>query len=205
MADPSLHKDLNMSTLGDSSSALSYQRNNGIFKELRDCGLEKYFTLPKIVTIGNQSAGKSSLTEAISRIKVPRANDKCTRCPTEVILSCGESETWRWIVSLRIAQKDVVGQTLGKIIFGETYSRDELELILRRAQLAILNPSEPWQKFANLSDQECKEKENEDRLEIIFSENTIVVDIIGADTNLTFIDLPGIIANTKEANLFMYL
>jgi ABC-type glutathione transport system ATPase component len=35
--------------------------------------------LPRIAVVGNQSAGKSSLIEAISEIKVPRYSGTCTR------------------------------------------------------------------------------------------------------------------------------
>jgi hypothetical protein len=57
--------------LGGTTYALTGQRLNEIVKALRDCGTEEIIKLPKIAVIGNQSAGKSSLIEAISQIKVP--------------------------------------------------------------------------------------------------------------------------------------
>jgi len=49
--------------------------------------------LPQIAVIGSQSAGKSSLIEAISGITLPRAAGTCTRhgCPRECRLSRSDS------------------------------------------------------------------------------------------------------------------
>src|SRR5271154_6432348 len=77
-----------------SKYAFSRQKLNEIVKALRDCGTEEIIKLPKIAVIGNQSAGKSSLIESISQIKVPRATGTCTRCPMEVILSRGDPKNW---------------------------------------------------------------------------------------------------------------
>lgn len=38
-------------------------------------------SLPKIVLIGDQSAGKSSIIEALCDITLPRSEGTCTRCP----------------------------------------------------------------------------------------------------------------------------
>jgi len=78
--------------------------------------------IPVIVVLGSQSAGKSSLIEAISGITLPRASGTCTRyltcllpsltcisrtlshtrrCPTECQLS-HSTEPWRCVVSLRM-------------------------------------------------------------------------------------------------------
>ena len=47
---------------------------------LRELGIEDLVQpLPKIVVVGDQSSGKSSLIEALSEIKVPRSTGTCTR------------------------------------------------------------------------------------------------------------------------------
>lgn len=52
-----------------------------LVNRLRTAGVDKLnnLPLPRIAVIGNQSAGKSSLIEAISGIKVPRYTGTCTR------------------------------------------------------------------------------------------------------------------------------
>lgn len=48
--------------------------------DLRRQGVEDLIPpLPKVVVVGDQSTGKSSLIEAISEIKVPRDVGTCTR------------------------------------------------------------------------------------------------------------------------------
>src|SRR5277367_103136 len=145
------------SPLSQTKYAFSRQKLNEIIKMLRDCGTEGEIQLPKIAVIGNQSAGKSSLIEAISQIKVPRASGTCTRCPMEVVLSSGIPEEWHCKVSLRFEHTDIPGQLLGTFKFGETNSKDDVTDLLRCAQLAILNPGKSYPSFLNLTEVECKE------------------------------------------------
>ena len=183
------------SSLSGSKYAFSRQKLNEIVKALRDCGTEEVIKLPKIAVIGNQSAGKSSLIEAISQIKVPRASGTCTRCPMEVVLSSAPQQNgWNCRVSLRIEHADVSGHQMGVFDFGETNSKDEVALILRRAQLAILNPGKPFSHFFRLDEEQCNSHDRE----VNFSRNTVVLEITGAEVDVTFIDLPGIISNTEK-------
>jgi len=184
-------------SLGQTSYGHSRQRHNEIVKALRDCGIEEVVKLAKIAVIGNQSTGKSSLIEAISQIKVPRATGTCTRCPMEVILIKGGQ--WRAKVSLRIDYADDQNQQLGLVEFGETNEVDEVTIMLRRAQLAVLNPGQPLLAFQSLNDEEC---DNSSRM-VNFSRNTIVLEITGAETDITFIDLPGIIGCTEKVRKFV--
>ncbi|KAL4465333.1 hypothetical protein ABPG72_017087 [Tetrahymena utriculariae] len=56
-----------------------------VINELRDIGLQTEIQLPKIVAIGVQSSGKSSLLESITRIDLlPRGSGIVTRCPLEI-------------------------------------------------------------------------------------------------------------------------
>lgn len=72
-------------------------------QKLRDLGIEDLgLPLPKIVVVGDQSTGKSSLIEAMSGIKVPRDIGTCTRCPLEINLSerAGDNDAWSCKISL---------------------------------------------------------------------------------------------------------
>lgn len=57
-----------------------------IVDELRKCGLESMLSLPQLVVCGDQSAGKSSVLEALTEIPFPRNDNLCTRFATEIIL-----------------------------------------------------------------------------------------------------------------------
>jgi hypothetical protein len=53
---------------------------------VRKCGLEGTISLPQIVVCGEQSAGKSSVLEALTEIPFPRSDGLCTRYATEISL-----------------------------------------------------------------------------------------------------------------------
>ena len=58
-----------------------------LIDHLRDAGLQKYIRLPRIVTLGVQSSGKSSVLESIVGLNfLPRNEGVCTRRPLELRL-----------------------------------------------------------------------------------------------------------------------
>jgi GTPase SAR1 family protein len=164
--------------------------------------------LPQIAVLGSQSAGKSSLIEAISGITLPRAAGTCTRyeasfkfclslsrvfldilrCPTECHLSFS-NEPWRCEVALQyVVDKD--GQSLGQPRtenFGDVIvDQSHVEERIRRAQRAILNPSSTAKRY--LDGEEDDGKMNE----LTFSHNRVLLRINGPDVvDLSFCDLPG--------------
>ncbi|CRL28200.1 Interferon-induced Mx protein [Penicillium camemberti] len=54
--------------------------------DLRTIGVGGIVGLPQLIVCGNQSSGKSSVLEAVSRVRFPMKSNVCTRFPTEVIL-----------------------------------------------------------------------------------------------------------------------
>jgi len=165
------------------------QKYISIVQKLRACGLEEVIKLPKIAVIGNQSAGKSSLLEAISQVRLPRASGTCTRCPMEVVLRRGDPDNAQWSCTVSLRFESTKG---GTIEFGKTATKESVPDLLRRAQLAILNPTAKITDFHNLTESECKDWSKE----VNFSKDLIVLEIFGADVDVTFVDLPGIIART---------
>ncbi|CAE6433884.1 unnamed protein product [Rhizoctonia solani] len=168
-----------------------------LVNRLHNTGIQAEIDLPQICVVGSQSAGKSSLIESISGIKLPRATGTCTRCPTECRLKFSE-EPWACTVHLRFL-KDASGNDINpirNIQFGGIITRKaDVEDRLRRAQLAILNPAVDSALF--LRDPLPKTSITA----VAFSENFVSVEISGPDvTDLSFCDLPGIIANVREGS-----
>lgn len=54
--------------------------------QLRRSGVDEFVNLPQVVAVGAQSAGKSSVLEAISGLEFPRSESKCTRFAIEIKL-----------------------------------------------------------------------------------------------------------------------
>ncbi|CEL56749.1 hypothetical protein RSOLAG1IB_08051 [Rhizoctonia solani AG-1 IB] len=168
-----------------------------LINRLHNTGIQAEIDLPQICVVGSQSAGKSSLIESISGIKLPRATGTCTRCPTECRLKFSE-EPWTCTVHLRFL-KDKSGNDINpvrNVLFGSVINRKvDVEDRLRRAQLAILNPGVDSSLF--LKDPLPKASTTA----VAFSENFVSVEISGPDvTDLSFCDLPGIIANVREGS-----
>lgn len=53
---------------------------------MRKCGLDSILSLPQLVVCSNQSAGKSSVLEALTEIPFPRNDNLYTRYATEIDL-----------------------------------------------------------------------------------------------------------------------
>jgi GTPase SAR1 family protein len=60
-----------------------------IVAQIRKCGLHSVLSLPQIVVCGEQSAGKSSVLEALTEIPFPRQDNLCTRFATAITLRRG--------------------------------------------------------------------------------------------------------------------
>lgn len=121
------------------------------------------------------------------------------RCPTECRLA-NSTSPWQCIVSLRFVV-DSTGQPLGQARnqqFGDVIrDKSKVEDRIRRAQLAILNPTKLLKFFLE------NEGEYNDDSQLSFSQNCVTLQISGPDVaDLSFCDLPG---TMFKAPLFVYL
>ena len=189
-------------TLGRQARALVTTIN-----KLGEVGIESAeLPLPKIVVVGDQSAGKSSLIEAISEIKVPRAAGTCTRCVLQINLIAAKHESCK--ISLINKYSFVPGSAGTRTAdFGDwqlksapeqvpaeapiTITIDDAEQYLLRAQQAILSPH--LDQAAILAGHITSQQHVE------FSPNVIKLDIAGPKIQtLTLFDLPGIINHVEN-------
>ncbi|KAH6903999.1 P-loop containing nucleoside triphosphate hydrolase protein [Coprinopsis sp. MPI-PUGE-AT-0042] len=172
--------------------------------DLKDLGANHILDIPRVVFIGNQSAGKSSVVEGVTGIKVPRDGGTCTRCPMECTVTRKDGP-WTCNVRLRLDYENGVPLE-GKptsINFAKVKNPADVELWLRRAQAAILSPSQPLTEalakpFRTKNSDELKKMQKDGEL-LPFSFNTVEIEISDRDgTDLSFVDLPGIIHNHES-------
>ncbi|KAJ3557530.1 hypothetical protein NM688_g1423 [Phlebia brevispora] len=173
------------SSMLDSQSTYARHRQEALalINQLRTIGrmrrAQADLDLPRIAVIGNQSAGKSSLVEAISGINVPRDAD-AWQCKVSI----------RWEFDHFGARRDEVREEQ----FGEIITKpEEVELALRRAQAAILNPLNPVDTFVTMQREVLRRPRNN---QLKFSRNSVCVDLSGPQlTDLSFVDLPAIVSS----------
>eukprot|EP00923_Selenidium_pygospionis_P059547 GHVN01104786.1.p1 GENE.GHVN01104786.1~~GHVN01104786.1.p1 ORF type:complete len:318 (-),score=12.40 GHVN01104786.1:370-1323(-) len=164
---------------------------NGIklINALKDAGADHDLQLPRIVFAGKQSAGKSSLVEAVTGISLPRGHGTCTKGPIEVTTVKSNKESWECKISLRITvDKDdkklstPVNSTLATI---SNADRAQMACIIKDAQHQLLEVSGDKQKF---------------------TKNCICVQIQGSECeDLSIVDLPGLIQSTDEKSDEKYI
>ncbi|KAK0840003.1 hypothetical protein LTR03_010895 [Friedmanniomyces endolithicus] len=160
-------------------------------------------SLPTFVVVGDQSAGKSSIIEAVCDISVPRDQGTCTRCPFQITTSSAPQDEWICRITLhnthaynpasaRVAKNApdydrwTKQQKMEVLDFAVVRDKNDLQDLLRRAQLAILNPHQPPQDFLH-GDPHANTK-------VGFSPNTVSLQIEGPGLpDLSFVDLPGAI------------
>ncbi|KIJ68611.1 hypothetical protein HYDPIDRAFT_146952 [Hydnomerulius pinastri MD-312] len=183
--------------LPDSKYAIRRKELLALVKQLRAIGAQADLDLPRIAVIGNQSAGKSSVVEAISGISVPRDAGTCTRCPMECRMASSDGP-WSCRISIRweFDDKGRPENSVSEVPFGDViHDKGEVELALRRAQAAVLHPGIPATQFLGLSAEKLR---NVKGFTLAFSRNVVCIDLEGPDlTDLSFIDLPGIIQNAE--------
>ncbi|KZV69812.1 hypothetical protein PENSPDRAFT_753099 [Peniophora sp. CONT] len=165
---------------------LSEQRRRmfELINRLRNTGVQGDISVPVIAVVGAQSAGKSSMIEAISGISLPRKAGTCTRCPTEVHLEYADAP-WSCDVSLRRVSASS-GEERVRPFGSSITERAQVTERIRRAQRAILNPLRDSNDY--LHGPEPTEDDSS------FSSDCIVLKISCRDvTDLLFVDLPGLI------------
>ncbi|VDB92372.1 unnamed protein product [Peniophora sp. CBMAI 1063] len=168
-----------------------------LVQKLTAAGAHEFLAVPRVVVIGNQSAGKSSVVEAISGITVPRDAGTCTRCPMECRMASYRGQ-WSCQISIRMQYDERTNKKLDKPdeqYFGDQITnKGEVELALRRAQFAVLNPEVDYKRVLSMSHAQLKAGVPGALKSLDFSRNVVCIDIRGPDlTDLAFIDLPGLI------------
>lgn len=155
-----------------------------VVSQLRKCGLNSVLSLPQIVVCGDQSAGKSSVLEALTEIPFPRKDNLCTRYPTEIILRKGKLDSLQ-IKVIPDPERSAEEQRPIKDFTEVITSFEELPRVMDRAtEVMGLN----------------KVDDNGIDMRHAFARDVLSVEIEGPNRpQLTVVDLPGIVqSQTKD-------
>ncbi|KAK5658095.1 hypothetical protein OQA88_2651 [Cercophora sp. LCS_1] len=206
---------------------------NDALGELQLLGVQHVADLPELVLVGDQSSGKSSLMSAIAGLALPRSSGTCTRCPIHIRVS--RAEEWSCRVYLKmdyryvprdhpITRDDVTTSDpfppWRKLESGfmerfefktvrDRFDSEEIENVIRCAQVAILHPSMGHESFVPKLKGEALEEvrtrhrdfiaAKERQPEAQFSPNTVALEVKGPDlADLNFYDLPGVFMSAKR-------
>lgn len=153
--------------------------------QVRKCGLESILSLPQLVVCGDQSAGKSSVLEALTEIPFPRSDNLCTRFATEIILRRAPSDS----LTIKVIPDDQRPVREQNDIKAFEESITDFEDLPRIVGLAM--------KIMGIeSDQPGSD--NETQLGA-FARDVLSITIEGPSRpQLTLVDIPGLIANATR-------
>ncbi|KAJ7465067.1 P-loop containing nucleoside triphosphate hydrolase protein [Mycena latifolia] len=172
--------DASLKTLRDYSKA-----RLDILKQLRDAGIQQEVELPHVVAVGVQSAGKSSVNEAVSTLKLPRGVGTTTKCPMEFRLEHStDSPSLSVDITLRFASDEE------DVPFRSNLSDlNEIRRAIADAQERILNPSLLGREIAATPRDSAR----------TFSEDCVCVFAKGPNMHdLYFYDIPGVIEDVGD-------
>ncbi|KAI2620722.1 P-loop containing nucleoside triphosphate hydrolase protein [Hypomontagnella submonticulosa] len=138
--------------------------------DLRKHGIGHFVDLPQIIVVGDQSSGKSSVLEAISRVRFPVKDGLCTRFATELVLRTDNHTR----IDVRV-QPSPNSSHQGHSFDERSFDKDDLPRIIEDAKRVML------QDDAN------------------FSEDVLRIEISSPDVpHLTMVDLPGFYYSEDE-------
>ncbi|QQK43428.1 Dynamin [Penicillium digitatum] len=143
--------------------------------ELRAIGVGGLVELPQIIVCGNQSSGKSSVLEAISRVRFPSKSNICTRFTTEVVLRRSPHNRIKVSIEPGESRKDEQEQQKLRAFTSESFpSSGDLPTLIETAK-------------------ECMGLSSTDPSSTGFSDDVLKVEISGPEKpELTLVDLPGL-------------
>ncbi|KAI5307203.1 hypothetical protein KEM56_002936 [Ascosphaera pollenicola] len=157
------------------------------FDQLREKNIAQHVALPQIVVVGDQSSGKSSVLESLTKIPFPRDVDLCTRYATQIT-----------------SRRDAEEYVNISIIPGPNASDAHREQVLAYHP-KLVDADDFAKEFPHIVF-EVHEKmgirlEASDHGQSMFSDDILKIEICGPEKDyLTVIDVPGIFRNITEGS-----
>jgi GTPase SAR1 family protein len=174
--------DVNLTSSLEDMQTNEQRRILDTVAQVRKCGLESILSLPQLVVCGDQSAGKSSVLEALTEIPFPRNDNLCTRFATEIILRRANVNSLT-IKVIPDASRPVAEQSKIKAFEESITNFEDLPRIMGLA-MAVMG-------LASTADSDTKPR--------AFAKDVLSIVIEGpARPQLTLVDIPGLIATSTR-------
>ncbi len=175
-SEPAVIKEMEITPSLEGLQSDEQRRVLDTVAQVRKCGLESILSLPQLVVCGDQSAGKSSVLEALTEIPFPRNDNLCTRFATEIILRRANTNSLK-IKIIPDPKRPEIEQTPLKAFKESIANFDELPRIMEAA-IGIMNigagASGPISKA--------------------FASDVLSIEVAGPSRpQLTLVDIPGLI------------
>ncbi|KKZ63199.1 dynamin GTPase [[Emmonsia] crescens] len=169
MQSPQLHGADAMSQLQSEQSELL-----DVIDQLRTLRLGRLVDLPQLIVCGDQSSGKSSVLEAISRVRFPVKGGVCTRFATEVILRRSPHQNIKVTIEPGPSRVSEAERTRLSNFQGDFSAAADLPTLIEKAK-------------------ECMGISSSTGINAAFSDDILKVEISGPDKpELSLVDLPGL-------------
>ncbi|KKA28485.1 hypothetical protein TD95_003217 [Thielaviopsis punctulata] len=184
---------------------------------LHELGVQHELQLPELVLVGDQSTGKSSLMSGLAGMNLPRSGGVCTRCVIHIHSSRSPQVSCR--VSLRLKYRyeprSVGANEAGPFPPWEPQHEvsqefktidkiDEVEDVLRWAQIAVLNPDKNHEQYIPGSGHTAMNMSLATaaaQTTAKFSPNVVALELKGPEyANLSYYDLPGVFVTSTDEN-----
>lgn len=178
--EPQTPPERNISSSLEDLQTEEQRRTLDTVAKIRKCGLDSILSLPQLVVCGDQSAGKSSVLEALTEIPFPRNDNLCTRFATEIILRHGQ------ISSITV-----------KVIPDSTRPNKEQEAI--KAFKESITDFEELPRIINLATAAMGISSGSDSHAQAFSLDVLTIEVEGpSQPQLTLVDIPGLIQSSTK-------
>ncbi|CAG7950906.1 unnamed protein product [Penicillium salamii] len=154
--------------------------------KLFECNVGEHVDLPQLVVVGDQSSGKSSVLEGLTKVNFPRDSGLCTRFATKITFRRDLTLTAREIYASIFPSPEV-----------DENERQKLQA-WKAAGLQSLSSNEFSQMMREVHEQMRISTQDGDN-KPTFSKNVLQLEIRGPDeSHLSVIDVPGIFQNTTD-------
>ncbi|KAJ5291465.1 hypothetical protein N7478_000716 [Penicillium angulare] len=105
--------------------------------QLFACNVGEYIDLPQLVVIGDQSSGKSSILEGLTKLKFPRNSGLCTRFATQILFRRDPSLSKRQVTGSIIKASHDGNNACWSVTGIESLSASEFENMMSEVHIAM--------------------------------------------------------------------